>query len=137
MDISITAVTKQRQFLKTCVRLRWLLEGLHGCCDEVDTGSQPFDTLQLVFEDRPEDFLVVKGTGSGDRLFQVLVGLGISRGFAPHSDHQFLCFLADQVLRAVHQLPAGPDLREDIEARVRQWRDSLGERFHETREISP
>lgn len=127
MDISITGVTKQRQFLKTCVRLRWLLDGLRGCCNELDTASQPFDTLQLVFEDEPESFLMSEGIRSSDRLYQVLVGLGVGCDFTPQSDHRFLCFVADQVLRAVQHSPLTVEIREDVSARVERWRDSLGD----------
>jgi hypothetical protein len=132
MDISITGVSKQRQFLKTCVRLRWFLDGLRGCCDELSTDSKPFDALQLVFMDRPESFLKPEGTRSGDRLYQVLVGIGVDRHFSPQGDRQFLCFLAHQVLRAVQQSPLGAEVREGVSARVERWRDSLGDRFDET-----
>ena len=48
MDISITGVTSQRQFLKTNVRLRWFLDELRQCSAEVDTSAERFDILQLV-----------------------------------------------------------------------------------------
>lgn len=74
MDISITGVTSQRKFLKTCVRLRWFLDELRRCSDDVDTTAQRFDILQLVFMDRPESFLKVEATPDRDRLFQIYVG---------------------------------------------------------------
>lgn len=125
MEISITGITRQRQFGKACVRLRWPLESLRGCCDEVDTSSAPFDTLQLVFIDRPEDFLLAEGTRAGDRLSQVHVGLGNGRQLRPQDDHEFLRFVADQVLRAVQQSPLAPDMREYVSARIERWRDSV------------
>jgi hypothetical protein len=137
METSITGVTRQRQFGKACARLRWPLERLQGCCAEVDTESQEFDTLQLVFEDKPEGFLAVKGTHAGDRLFQVLVGMGGKRDFSLHNDYQFLCFVAEKVSLAVQQSPLRLGLREDVLARVEAWRDSLRERFHDTAKTSP
>src|SRR3982750_2678455 len=103
MEISITGVTKNRKFGKACVRLRWLLEGLDGGCQQKDPTSEPFDVLQVMFTDRPESYLVVRGTQGGDRLFQVHVGMGNDRLFAADDDHESLRMIATQVLRAVHE----------------------------------
>lgn len=132
MDISITGVTSQRQFLKTCVRLRWFMDELRECSDDVDTSGQRFDILQLVFLDRPESFLKVESTKDGDRLLQVYVGIGLERDFSQEQDHAFLCLVAEQTLRAVHHSPLSLQLRGEVAARVERWRDSLGERFDET-----
>jgi hypothetical protein len=131
MDISITGVTAQRKFLKTCVRLQRFLEPLRRCCADVVTTSESFDILQLVFMDRPESFLSVEGTQNGDRLFQIHVGIGLERDFGLEHDHSFLCLVADQVLRAVQASPLGLDLRGKIVTRVEYWRGSLTERLDE------
>ena len=136
MDISITAVTSQRRFLKTCVRLRCFLDELRGCSDDVDTKAQRFDILQLVFMDRPESFLKVEGMRNGDRLLQIFVGLGLERNFSEQHDHRFLCFVAEQVLRAVRHSPLSLELHGEVAARVKRWRDSLGERFDESHKPS-
>jgi len=132
VDISITGATKNRKFGKACVRLRWILEGLRGCCDDIDTTSEPFDILQLVFMDRPESYLVVRGTRGGERLFQIEVGMGLDRLFASEEDHRFLRMMAEQVLRAVSKSSLRTATRENVTARVERWIDSLGERFDET-----
>jgi hypothetical protein len=131
MDISITAVTKNRKFGKACVRLRWFLEGMDGSCEEIDTTSEPFDILQIVFTDRPESYLVVRGTQGGDRLFQVHVGLGVDRLFAADEDHESLRMIAAQVLRAVRESSLSVQARDSAVERIEAWRDSLGERFDE------
>jgi len=129
MDISITGVTGQRKFLKTCVRLRWFLDELRQCCDEVDTAAERFDVLQLVFMDRPESFLHCEGTKGDDRLFQVQVGIGLERDFTPERDRSFLSLVADQALRAVQKATRSAELREEVSAKVARWKDSLGERL--------
>ena len=131
MNISITGVTANRKFTKACVRLRWILERLRRCCEDVDTGSERFDVLQVVFMDRPENFLEIRGTQDGDRLNQVHVGMGIDRTFDSEHDYEFLRLVAEQVLRAVRQSPLGVDVRDDAIARVEQWRDSLADDFHD------
>ena len=136
MDISITGVTSQRKFGKTCARLRWFLEELNDCCDDVDTTAQRFDILQLVFMDRPESFLKVEGTRDGDRLLQVFVGIGLERDFSQEHDYRFLCLVAEQALRAVHHSPLNLALRGEVATRVERWRDSLGERFDDTHKPS-
>lgn len=129
MEISITAVTKNRKFGKACVRLRWLLEGLDGCCGEIDTTSEPFDILQIMFTDRPESYLKVRGTQGGDRLYQVQVGLGMDKLFTADEDHESLRMIAAQLMRAVRESSLSVQARDRAVARIRAWRDSLGERF--------
>jgi hypothetical protein len=129
MDISITGVTAQRKFGKTCVRLRWFLDELRHCCDDADTTSERFDILQLTFMDRPEAFLHSEKPRSGSRLHQFQVGMGLERDFSPQQDRSFLVLVAAQAMRAVHQAPLSSELRQDALARIERWKDSIEERL--------
>jgi len=128
MDISITGVTAQRKFGKTMVRLAPFLDELRNCCDDLETDSESFDILQLVFKDKPEGFLEAKGT-QGDRMYQVAVGMGVARVFGPETDRTFLCLVADQVLRALPHAPLNAGLRDAAQTRIEKWVSSIGGEF--------
>ena len=74
MEISITAVSRNRKFTKSLVRHAHALSALKQLAVGVDTSSLPFDVLQLVFVDRSEDYVKAVGCKS-DRLFQVEVSI--------------------------------------------------------------
>lgn len=105
---------------------------MDGCCEEIDTAPEPFDILQIVLMDRPESYLVVRGTKGGDRLFQVHVGLGLDKSFPANEDHESLRMIAAQVLRVVRESSLSVQARDSAAGRIEAWRDSLGERFDET-----
>jgi len=128
MDISITGVTAQRKFGKTLVRLAPFLDELRDCCDDLETDSESFDVLQLVFKDKPESFLEANGL-QGDRLYQVAVGMGVARDFGPETDRTFLCFVADQALQALPHAPLNAELRDAAQSRIEKWACSIGGEF--------
>lgn len=72
MDISITAVSRNRKFTKSLVRHAAALEALKRLTIGINTSALSFDVLQLVFLDRNQDYLKAVGCKS-DRLFQVEV----------------------------------------------------------------
>lgn len=72
MEISITAVSRNRKFTKSLVRHSEALAPLKRLAVGIDTSALPFDVLQLVFLDRSQDYLRAVGC-KGDRLFQVEV----------------------------------------------------------------
>jgi hypothetical protein len=57
MDISITAVTKNRRFTKAMFRIAEKIRSLKTVAEDIDTWNEIFDTLQLVFEDHDDDYL--------------------------------------------------------------------------------
>jgi hypothetical protein len=75
MKISITAVSANRLFGKALTRIASLIDLLEIAVRDIDTTDEPFDVLQLVFMDRPPDYIKPIGTKRGDRLFQVEVGI--------------------------------------------------------------
>jgi len=124
MDIRINVITENNEFNKACVRLR-SIHSLQKCCVEIDTEPEAFDVLQVIFEDKPEHFLIPESLHADDRMYSVAVGMGVGRLFMPEDDHGFLNMIADQVLRVVRQSPLRAGMREDVIAHVEQWRGSL------------
>jgi len=125
VDISITGVTSNRRFTKTCVRLSQSLERLRACCFHIPSSREPFDILQLVFIDEPENFLEKEGTRGGDRLYQVSVGMPLDGAFGPGDDQEFLSSVGNQVLRAIDASPLGLRARRKVLAAVRCWLDAV------------
>ena len=72
MEISITAVTRNRKFTKSLVRHADALSLLKRLAVGINTSALPFDVLQLVFLDRSQDYMRAVGCKS-DRIFQVEV----------------------------------------------------------------
>jgi hypothetical protein len=72
MEISITAITRNRKFSKSLTRHAQALEPIKFLAIDVDTSKLSFDVLQLAFLDRSEDYVHPVGCKS-DRLFQVEV----------------------------------------------------------------
>jgi hypothetical protein len=128
VDISITGITSNRRFTKTCVRLSQPLERLRNCCSGIRSSRETFDILQLVFTDEPEDFIRKEGTRGGDRLYQVFVGMPMDGAFGPGDDQQFLRSVGNQVLRAIDQSPLGPPARRKASVTVGRWLDSVAAR---------
>jgi hypothetical protein len=55
MQISITAVSKNRTFTKALVRHALTIAPLKSVADDIDTSDIAFDILQLVFVDNSEN----------------------------------------------------------------------------------
>ena len=72
MEISITAVSRNRKFTKSLVRHSEALAPLRRLAVGINTSALSFDVLQLVFLDRSQDYMRAVGCKS-DRLFQIEV----------------------------------------------------------------
>lgn len=103
MDISITAVTANKQLDKAFPRLVMPLNKLRECCKGIVTESEPFDILQIVFEDQPETFVESHKMRKASRLLQISVGLPSSLSFKPADDDLLLSEMEKQILKAVEQ----------------------------------
>ena len=114
MDISITAVTGNRRFVKALTRISPLLASLKLLAQGVDTTREPFDVLQLVFMDRPPTHLKSVGTKRGDRLFQVEVGIPSPEGI---TDETLLHEVAARIEMAISVCPLSDPAKQDILSR--------------------
>ncbi len=72
VNISISAVSRNRRFTKALVRYASRVDELRNACEGVNLDEMPFDTLQIVFLDRDQSYVRPVGC-KADRLFQVEV----------------------------------------------------------------
>jgi hypothetical protein len=98
MEISITAVTKNRHFTKALARHSAVLDAVRESGGAIV--SAEFDILQLVFVDRPPAYASAIGCRGGDRLFQVHVGIPDEKDVDYRNGTAFVRMVADKVMVA-------------------------------------
>ncbi len=96
MEISVTAITRNRKFTKALRLHSRALETLEqvGAC--VNTFGLSFDILQLVFLDRSEGYARAVGC-KGDRLFQVEVPAPCPETVDFASESAFVTYIAQRM----------------------------------------
>jgi hypothetical protein len=122
MNISLAAITVNRLFTKALARNATLTKCLESVCSAASTRDDLFDILQVVFVDAPAATVRLVGTKSGDRLYQVNVGLPEGLSFRPADDIAFVTAVANQVLRAIEKAPLSPEKRKAGSAGIDECR---------------
>jgi len=74
MELSITAVSRNRMFTNALVRHAEAIAQVEKAVLHIETSTLNFDVFQLVFLDRAEDYVKPNGL-KADRLFQVEVAI--------------------------------------------------------------
>lgn len=100
MDISITAVTRNRRFTKALVRHSNAIAALKQAVAYVHAPGLQFDIVQLVFLDRQEDYARAVGC-KGDRLFQVEVATPHEEDVNFADERAFIACIAKRVQAAI------------------------------------
>ena len=118
MDVSVTAVTRNRLFTKAMFRIAERIRSLKTIAGDIDTSSEPFDTLQLVFKDRDDDYLELIGTKKGDRLFQVAVGIPTNVSLKRDGDEDLVKEVAKRLHDAVESCPLAEDKKRIVLERI-------------------
>jgi hypothetical protein len=118
MDISITAVTRNRKFTKSLVRYADALEALKRLTIGINTSALPFDVLQLVFLDRSQDYMRAVGCKS-DRLFQVEVPIPHEEAVDFGNTSAFVNSIAQQLNRAIKICGLPKDIELQISEAIR------------------
>jgi len=118
MDMSVTAVTRNRLFTKAMVRIADRIRSLEMVAQDIDVSDEPFDTLQLVFEDHDNDYLELIGTRKGDRLFQVAVGIPTDVSLKRDGDEKLVKKVAKRLQSAVESCPLAEEKKEVILERI-------------------
>jgi hypothetical protein len=113
MNISISAVSRNRKFTKALVRHASALNDLRNAAVGVNTGELPYDTLQVVFIDRDQDYVRAAGC-KGDRLFQVEVAAPDETTTDYTNQSSFLAAISDKLRRAVEISGLPLTCREEI-----------------------
>lgn len=99
MELSITAVSKNRRFTKALVRYSSSVKILEDAIKALPLAGAPFEMLQVVFLDRDaDDFIRAVGT-KGGTLFQVEVAVP-STDEVLASAPSFVALVASRVKRA-------------------------------------
>lgn len=75
MQISITAVTKNRKFSKKLISIGQLLQPVKLSTEAIITSCEKFDILQLVFIDEAEGYLKISPIKMDSRLLQIEIGI--------------------------------------------------------------
>jgi len=96
MEISITAVTKNRKFSKSLVRFSSALATLKEMVNDLDMSNQTFDVLQIVFVDKEEGHLRVIGC-KNDRLFQIEVSIPSENICDLNNEKAFIRFIGQKI----------------------------------------
>lgn len=120
LEISITAVTRNRKFSKALIRHFAAIQPLKSLGSGVDSSTLPFDVLQLVFVDKSEDQTKVIGC-NGDRLFQVEVPIPDERTVDFGDTSAFVKAVAYQVQRALTRCGLPPQIEEQLLRENSHW----------------
>jgi hypothetical protein len=83
MELSITAVSRNREMTNTLISASSDINGLRHLFEHIDFSSEPFHTLQLVLMDEFFGYNLHIGTKGKDRLYQIKIGtdgMPIGRG---------------------------------------------------------
>jgi len=118
MDVSITAVTRNRGFSKSLIRVAKRIDTLRTIAEDIDSADEPFDTLQLVFADRADDYIELVGTKGGDRLFQVKVGIPTNISLKRDGDEDLIKEVAKRLKEAVKLCPLAEEKKRIIMKRI-------------------
>jgi hypothetical protein len=118
MEISLAAVTESKRFSKAFIRVSGALDMMRECAKDISTANEPFDILQVVFRDRPETFIEVKGATDGSRLFQVLAGLPRDLNFKPQDDPVLVSEIKKQLLIAIDRSTLSPETKSKAISKV-------------------
>lgn len=112
MEISITAVSRNRKFTKALVRHSEALAPLKGLAVGVNTSTLSLDVLQLVFLDRSQDYIRAVGCKS-DRLFQVEVPIPDEGGDFSNAS-AFVKSIAQRLDRAIKLCGLPKDIEQEL-----------------------
>jgi hypothetical protein len=101
MELSISAVTDSRKFSKSLVRHSSKLSELEQMALDVDTSELAFDTLQLLFLDRGDEYMRAAGCRHANRLFQVEVPAPNPANVDFTDETEFVTYVAKKLRQAV------------------------------------
>ena len=120
MDISITAVTRNRKFTKSLIRHAEVLAPLKRLAVAIDTTALPFDILQLVFLDRSAGYMKAAGR-KGDRLFQVEVSVPDEETVDFGSSSAFVASIAQRLHSAIKLCGLTKDTQSQLSEVIGQF----------------
>lgn len=127
MQISISAVSGNRKFTKSLVRHSHAVNDLRNAAISINTDTLPYDTLQIVFLDRDQDYLRAVGC-KGDRLFQVEVATPNDTTTDYGSEASLITAIAEKAKRALEVSGLSADCRQEIARRISLIVEASGDR---------
>ena len=100
MEISITAVTRNRRLSKALIRHSGELTRLKQVGQWIETSTLPYDVLQIVLLDRNEDYARAVGC-KNDRIFQVEVAAPNEATVPFNDERKFVRYVAERLQTAI------------------------------------
>jgi|SRR5688572_8810532 len=124
MEISITAVTRNRKFTKFLIRHAEVLGPLKRLAVGIDNTALRFDVLQLVFLDRSPSYVKPVGR-KGDRLFQVEVSVPDEETVDYGSPSAFVASIAERLNSAIKLCGLPRDTASHLSEAFAQFRKDV------------
>lgn len=125
MDLSVTAVTKNRQFSKALTRLAPQLQTLKDALKVVPTKNFPYSCIMLTHMDLP--FGHVKPIPNRDGIFHIEVGydnnLKLTFQDRDQNDLLLLANIADNISAALNIAPLAPEDKKVVIGIVDTWKN--------------
>lgn len=118
MKLSITAVTRNRQFSKALIRLSTKLKLVKNIASDINTEEESFDILQFVFVDCHEEHCQVLGTEGKDRLCQIEVGIPKMENFKPETDIELFYKIINAIQKGIESSKMSEIISKIIIARI-------------------
>lgn len=103
MDLTISKMTANRQFVKAARRVNGSIEKIEQRFRGTAVSGEPFDNVIITFVDRDREFL--EEVLNGDRVYQVNVGLPQGLSFRPADDDELLRAMVEQVRLVLQRSP--------------------------------
>lgn len=100
MEISITAVTRNRKLTKSLIQHALALAPLKQAAVTTKTSDLPFDILQVVFVDSGADYMKAVGC-KRDRLFQIEVAVPDEKTVDFNDAPAFVTYIVERLKAAV------------------------------------
>lgn len=117
MDLSIVAITGNRQFSKALVRNSPSVDRIRDVAANVPTDDEALDVLQVVFMDRSADY-IHPVPDKRHRVCQVDVGIGDECPLGANQTTEFLRFVLCRVIAAVSRSPLSEAKRNAVLERL-------------------
>lgn len=118
MTLSISAVSKNRKFTKALVRYAGSIDALRNAAINISTDLLPYDTIQIVFIDRDDDYMRPVGC-KGDRLFQVEVATPGEETTDYTNEASVVNAIGRKLVRALEVCHLSVDLQNQVKETIR------------------
>ena len=117
MEISISAVSRNRKFTKALIRHSATVDSIRHAFEGMGAEMLPFDVLQVVFIDRNQDYVHPVGCRE-DRIFQVEVAVPNEAETDYSNPSSLVQAVGKKVLLAIESTGLSDGQKESVVQRV-------------------